>query len=185
MMVLEVAAELSPEPLVRFAALVHDLGKGRTPAHLWPRHVGHERTGMSLVEAMCDRLRIPNEFRELGKLAARFHGVVHRAEEMRPATLLELFEHTDAFRRPDRFERFLLACESDARGRGSELHARPYTKGDHLRRALQAAAAVKLDPQSLAGATGQEIGGKLRAARITAIRQACVAARAGDPGRGS
>jgi tRNA nucleotidyltransferase (CCA-adding enzyme) len=185
MMVLDVAAELSPEPLVRFAALVHDLGKAKTPRDAWPRHIGHERAGVALVHAMCDRLRIPNKFRELGVITSRFHQVVHRAHEMRPATLLELFEHTDAFRRPERFERFLLACESDARGRGPELRQLPYTKGDHLRRALQAAAAVRVDPQSVAGTNGQAIGEKLRSERVAAIREVCLAARAraGDSSR--
>jgi tRNA nucleotidyltransferase (CCA-adding enzyme) len=168
--VLAVAAELSPDTTVRFAALVHDVGKGLTPRDQWPRHIGHEETGARLIEQMAARLRAPNEHRELAVLVARHHARVHRVAEQRPATVLELLELTDAFRRTERFERFLLACEADARGRGSEFRARPYPQAALLRAALTAAASVRLDPEMLARDKGPVIAERMRAARIEAIR---------------
>ena len=168
--VLAVAAELSPDTTVRFAALVHDVGKGLTPRDQWPRHIGHEETGARLIEQMAARLRAPNEHRELAVLVARHHARVHRVAEQRPATVLELLELSDAFRRTERFERFLLACEADARGRGPELRARPYPQAALLRAALTAAASVRLDPEVLARDKGPVIAERMRAARIEAIR---------------
>jgi tRNA nucleotidyltransferase (CCA-adding enzyme) len=168
--VLAVAAELSPDTTVRFAALVHDVGKGLTPRDQWPRHLGHEEAGARLIEQMAARLRAPNEHRELAVLVARHHARVHRVAEQRPATVLELLELTDALRRPGRFERFLLACEADARGRGPELRARPYPQAALLRAALTAAASVRLDPEVLAREQGPVIAERMRAARIAAIR---------------
>jgi tRNA nucleotidyltransferase (CCA-adding enzyme) len=171
MQVLEVAAELSRDTTVRFAALVHDVGKGLTPREDWPSHVGHEEAGARLIEQLAARLRLPTEHRELAVLVARYHARVHRVAEQRPGTVLELLERTDAFRRAERFERFLLACEADARGRGPELRARPYPQADRLRRALAAASAVRLDPEALAREPGPVIAERMRAARIEAIRQ--------------
>jgi tRNA nucleotidyltransferase (CCA-adding enzyme) len=171
MQVLEVAAELSRDTTVRFAALVHDVGKGLTPREDWPSHVGHEEAGARLIEQLAARLRLPTEHRELAVLVARHHARVHRVAEQRPGTVLELLERTDAFRRAERFDRFLLACEADARGRGPELRARPYPQADRLRRALAAAGAVRLDPELLAREPGPIIAERVRAARIEAIRR--------------
>ena len=168
--VLEVAASLSRDTSVRFAALVHDVGKGLTPREDWPAHIGHEEAGARLIESLCDRLRVPNEHRELAVLVARHHARVHRVAEQRPGTILELLEVTDAFRRAERFERFLLACEADARGRGPALRAAPYPQAGMLRRARAAAAAARLDPEILARDKGPIIAERIRAARIEAIR---------------
>jgi tRNA nucleotidyltransferase (CCA-adding enzyme) len=168
--VLDVAAGLSGDTTVRFAALVHDLGKGLTPRDQWPRHVGHEASGARLIETMCERLRVPNEHRELAVLVARHHARVHGVGEQRPGTILELLELTDAFRRGERFGRFLLACEAYARGRGPELRAAPYPQAAQLRSALAAAKAVRLPPEVLADEQGPIIAERLRAARIAAIR---------------
>jgi tRNA nucleotidyltransferase (CCA-adding enzyme) len=168
--VLDVARELSPDTSVRFAALVHDLGKGVTPRAEWPRHIGHEHAGVRVIAQLCDRLKVPNEHRELATLAAREHQNVHRAAELRDATVLELLTKTDAFRRPDRFERLLLACEADARGRGPALRARRYTQREQWLRWWQAAAGVKLEAGLLAGQEGTAIAQHLRAARLEAIR---------------
>jgi len=170
MQVLDVAAELSHDTTVRFAALVHDLGKGLTPREDWPSHIGHEESGARLIEQLAARLRLPTEHRELAVMVARHHARAHRVAEQRPGTVLELLELTDAFRRPERFERFLLACEADARGRGPELRARPYPQADRLRRALAAASSVRLDPELLAREKGPVIAERMRAARIDAIR---------------
>jgi tRNA nucleotidyltransferase (CCA-adding enzyme) len=168
--VLDVAAELSSDTTVRFAALVHDVGKGITPRDQWPRHIGHEEAGAHLIERMAERLRVPSEHRELAVMVARHHARVHRVTEQRPGTILELLELTDAFRRAQRFERFLLACEADARGRGPELRARPYTQAAQLRAARTAAASVRLPPEVLERDQGPVIAERLRAARIEAIR---------------
>ncbi len=172
MLVLEAAAELSADTTVRFAALVHDVGKGLTPREQWPRHIGHEESGARLIDAMSRRLRIPGEHHDLAVLVARHHAKVHRAAELRPGTLLELLEATDAFRRAERFERLVVACEADARGRGPELHAAPYPQSALVRRAREAAAAVRLNPEAMADAAGPIIAERLRAARIEAIRVA-------------
>ncbi len=167
---LDIAAELSTDTLVRFAVLVHDVGKGLTPPDEWPRHIGHEESGATLIERMAERLRIPNEHRDLAVLVARYHARAHRVAEQRPIKVLELLELTDAFRRPERFERFLLACEADARGRGSELRTAPYAQGAQLRAARAAAASVRLDPAILERSLGPAIAEQLRGARVEAIR---------------
>jgi tRNA nucleotidyltransferase (CCA-adding enzyme) len=169
--VLEVAAGLSRDTTVRFAALVHDVGKGLTPRDQWPGHIGHEAAGARLIEKLSERLRIPTEHRDLAVLVARHHARVHRVGEQRPGTVLELLELADAFRRGERFERFLLACEADARGRGPDLRAAPYPQAALLRRALAATGAVKLPPEVLEKDKGPIIAERLRAARIAAIRQ--------------
>jgi tRNA nucleotidyltransferase (CCA-adding enzyme) len=168
LMVLEQAAKLSDDPVVRFAALTHDLGKGTTPANEWPRHIAHEQRGVALVEGLCDRLRIPNAYRELAVLVSRYHLDAHRVAELRDSTLLELLERLDAFRRPDRFEKWVLACEADARGRKG-LEDRDYPQADLLRRAREAAASVTLDPAERDGLEGPKIAEKLRQARLAAL----------------
>ncbi len=175
MQALEVAASLSPDTTVRFAALMHDLGKGVTPREQWPRHLGHEEAGAKLIEGVCARLKVPNEHRDLAVLVARHHAKVHRAAELRPATMLDLLEATDAFRRAERFERLLLACEADARGRGPELRAAPYPQARLLRHARDAAASVRLDPAFVANSTGPVIAERVRATRVEAIREALAA----------
>jgi tRNA nucleotidyltransferase (CCA-adding enzyme) len=171
MLALEAAAQLSPEVPVRFAALFHDLGKALTPRQQWPSHRGHEEGGVAVIEQLCARLKVPAESRELAVLVARLHTKVHRAAELRPSTLLDLLEATDAFRRPQRFERLLLSCEADARGRGPEKLAAPYPQAGLLREALLVAAAARPEPKALESATGLEIGERWRAARIAALRR--------------
>ncbi len=171
LLVLAQAARLSPDPLVRFAALVHDLGKGTTPSGEWPRHVGHEDRGAALVEALCGRYRAPVEYRELGVLTARLHGLCHRALDLRPGTVLRLLESADAFRRPERFERMLLACEADFRGRAGWAD-RSYPQGDALRSARSAAAAVQVRPLLDQGLSGLDLANALRGLRVAAIRDA-------------
>ena len=168
LMVLEQAARISPELEIRFAALVHDLGKGTTPAKLLPSHSGHEKRGVKIIENMSRRLPIPRACRELGILAARFHGHCHRAFELRPQTILRVLEQTDAFRRPDRFEKFLLTCEADSKGRDG-FENRPYPQADFFRGAFAAANAV--DTRSLGDdLEGPAIAEALREARLKKIR---------------
>lgn len=117
LMSLRVATRLSAEARVRFAALVHDLGKADTPASEWPRHIGHEERGVTRVRELSQRLRVPKDFQALGELASRFHLDIHRAVELRPGTVLRKLVQMDALRRPERFAELLLVCEADARGR--------------------------------------------------------------------
>ena len=171
MMVLDQAARLSPEPTVRYAALTHDLGKGTTPKDILPHHYGHEERSVKLVEALCERLKTPKEFRELAVLVARQHGLVHKAEEIRADTLLKLLESVDAFRRPERFELFLTACEADHRGR-TGLEDTPFPQADYLRRACAAARAVTTESLDTANRKGAEIGEQLKQKRLAAVRAA-------------
>lgn len=141
MMSLEQAAGLTDDPVVRFATLVHDVGKGATPRDNWPHHYAHESLGLTLVDRICTRLRVPNEYRELARLACEHHTKMHRIKELRSATLLDLLDNLDAFRRPARIGQFLLACQADAQGR-TGLENRPYPQADILQAAHQAACAV-------------------------------------------
>lgn len=169
MLVLTQAARLSPEPTVRFAALVHDLGKGTTPKQEWPRHIAHETRGLPLVKALCKRLRIPNHFRDLALLVTEFHLHYHRAAELRPETLLKLLRRTDALRRAERFEQFILACEADSRGRWG-LEDAHFAQPDILRRVRNAAAAVDSRELCEQGLAGKALGEALQVRQLEAIR---------------
>ncbi len=170
MLVVNQAARISTELAVRFAALVHDLGKGLTPREEWPRHRGHERRGMPLVEQLCGRLRIPRRIRELALLVTRYHLYFHRVAELRPGTLLDLLQRLDAFRRPQRFEWFLATCEADARGRlGYEEREPPQL--DLFREVHRAAAAVQPGELVAQGVEGAAIAAELRRRRRAAIRE--------------
>jgi tRNA nucleotidyltransferase (CCA-adding enzyme) len=168
MLVIRYAASIGAPTVVRFAALVHDLGKALTPAEKWPSHHGHEEAGVPLIEDLCDRLKIPNAYRELGVLTARYHAQVHRVAELRPNTLLKLLESVDAFRRPDRFGELLIACESDARGR-TGLESQPYPQREYLTRARDAAAAVTLSEEEKQSLKGPFLGARLRDKRLEAV----------------
>jgi tRNA nucleotidyltransferase (CCA-adding enzyme) len=168
MMAMRLASRISDSKVVRFAVLMHDLGKASTPADQLPSHPGHEQASVPLIEAVVARLKIPNDYRELALLVARHHGLVHRALELRTGTLLKLLEETDAIRRPDRFAQFLLACEADARGRAG-LEDKPYPQAAHLRRAREAVASVALDEAERQGLGGAAIGEKLRTRRLEAL----------------
>ena len=168
MMALACAVRLGASTPVRFAVLMHDLGKAATPKNLWPSHHGHEEAGVVLIEALAARLRIPNEHTELAVLTARHHGLVHRALELKPATILGLLEKTDALRRPERFASLLLACEADARGRAG-LEERAYPQADYLRQAVEAVAAVTFSEQDRQGLIGPAIKEKLREKRLAML----------------
>ncbi len=173
LMVVDQAARLSPDNRVRFAALMHDLGKGRTPPEMWPRHAGHEERSVTLVGKLCKRLRAPHDYRDLAVLTARYHGHVHRAGELRPGTLWEVLHNADAWRRPERFEQFLLACQADAQGR-TGFADRPYPQADILRRAQPAAGAISGAALAAQGVSGPALGEALRRLQIDAISAALV-----------
>jgi tRNA nucleotidyltransferase (CCA-adding enzyme) len=170
MRVIDVAAQSRLSLPVRYAALLHDLGKGTTPPERWPRHIGHEARGADLARNVSDRLRAPRECRDLAVLVAREHTVVHRAQELRAATLVQLLERVDAFRRPERFEQILEACEADFHGR-ADYGARPYPQAARLRAAL--AAARRVDAGAIAAQVEPaRIADALHAARVQAVRDA-------------
>ena len=176
MLVVDYAAARGFALPVRFAALMHDLGKGATPPGKWPSHHGHEGTGVALIEAACARLRVPNDCRELAIMTAREHGNVSRALELRPNTLVTLFERCDALRKPQRFADMLAAAECDFRGRGAPADGfrdKPYPQAPHLLAALAAARGVD------AGAVAQRCGERrdtipaaVHAARVAAVKAA-------------
>lgn len=162
------AVRLGADVVTRFAVLVHDLGKGETPPEEWPRHLGHEQRGADLTRALCQRLRIPNMYRELGVLTARYHTYCHRALDLRPKTLLKLLQCMDALRKPQRFAQFLLACEADARGRLG-LQQRPYPQPTLLARVRQAAAEISARPFVAQGLSGLALADALQRERLAAI----------------
>lgn len=167
LMVLDKAEAASDEVEVRYAALTHDLGKGTTPRSEWPSHRGHEIRSCKLIRAISDRLPVPRACRDLALLVAEFHSHCHRALELRASTIVKVFEKTDAFRRPERFELFLLACESDARGR-TGLEDTFYEQADFLRRAFSAASGVD-EAQIAAKYDARKIPEAIRRARVLAV----------------
>lgn len=118
LMVLEAAVQLTENPMVRFASLVHDLGKAISPMNSWPKHHGHEEQGVALIESLCERLKIPHDYRRLATMVSRYHLVIHRINELKAATIVDTLEKLDAFRRPQFFMQVLIACEADSAGRG-------------------------------------------------------------------
>jgi len=170
LMVLEQAARLSKRVDIRLAALLHDLGKALTPPAKWPRHIGHESAGVPLIRAFCERLRVPTRYRELAELVGGDHMHVHRAEELRPKTLLRLLERWDSYRRPERVEPLLIACQADARGRPGHENA-PYPQADFIREIWTQTAAVQARPFVEAGLRGNEVRDALRHAREAVIKR--------------
>ncbi len=169
MLVVDAAARAGCVLPVRFAALLHDLGKGTTPPGEWPRHIAHEQRSVKLAEAVCARLKVPADCRDLAVLAARYHGDIHRAVELRPDTVVRLFERSDALRRPQRFLQLLEACAADYNGRlGWE--GRDYAPAEILRRALAAVQAVPAgDIARACAADPAQIPARIHAARVAAV----------------
>ncbi|HEY3326271.1 MAG TPA: multifunctional CCA addition/repair protein [Novimethylophilus sp.] len=169
MLVVDYSAAQKYSLPVRFAALTHDLGKGTTPKDILPRHIGHEERSVNLVKALCKRIKVPNDCRDLALIVARFHGKVHRVEEMRPDTVMRLLQDTDAMRQPERFEAFLRACECDSRGR-TGFETRPYPQADYLRKALRAAQSVDAGKIAVGHFTPEAIKGAVFEARLEAVK---------------
>ena len=168
-MVLRQCAEHDQPLAVRWACLLHDLGKGLTDPQHWPRHIAHEQRGLRLIEAVNARCKAPRDCAELALLVGEYHSHCHRALELRAQTLAELFQHFDLYRRPERFEAFLAACEMDARGRlGFELQ--PYPQAAYLRAAADAARGVSVQPLLAQGLKGAELGEALKRERLRALK---------------
>ncbi|TAK90519.1 MAG: multifunctional CCA addition/repair protein [Burkholderiaceae bacterium] len=175
MMVVDYAARQNFSLPIRFAALTHDLGKGTTPPDILPRHLGHEERSVKLLEKVCQRLKVPNDCRDLAVLTAREHGHVHQSQEFSAAALVRLLERSDALRKPQRFADMLLACLCDARGR-KDFEDCPYPQQARLLEALRVVQTVD------AGAIAAEcennaplIRDRIHAARCAAIERAGVA----------
>ena len=173
MMVLDMAARLSAPLAVRFACLVHDLGKGTTPQDMLPRHIGHEQRSSKLLQAVAERLRVPVDCRELADVVAREHGNIHRSSELGAAALVRLLERCDAIRKPARLDEILLACECDARGRLGYADA-PYPQRARINAALAAVQSVvtsSIAAQAAAqGLQGAKVGERIHAARVRALQ---------------
>ncbi len=179
MLVIDHAATRGVDLPVRFAALMHDLGKGVTPPETWPAHHGHEGLGLKLIEQLCRRLKVPNDCRDLALMTAREHGNVSRALSLRANTLVTLFERCDGLRKPERFAQMLQAAECDFRGRGADAAdveryaALPYPQGSFLLAALAAARAVDAGAVAAKWAERPErIREAVHAARVSAVKHA-------------
>ena len=172
MLVLDAAARLQAQLPARWAAALHDLGKGTTPAEAWPRHPGHEERSVALARAVNDRLRVPNDCRDASVLAAQEHGNIHRVTELDAAGLVRLLERCDAFRRPTLLAQVLDASEADARGRAG--HAEDaYPQRERLLGALQAARAIDAGAiAARAGPDGGRIAQAVHQARVAAVASA-------------
>lgn len=172
LMCLQVAARDKLSSRVRFAVLMHDLGKGITPAHILPRHIGHEQAGVPLVKAFCTRYKVPKDYQQLAELVCEYHLECHRVVELQAKTLYKKLQSLDALRRPERFGEFLLACKADTQGRLG-WQDKPYPQIDFFWQAQKVAAAITpkqlpLDAQQL---TGLALGEALNVARIKALTQ--------------
>ena len=170
LMVLQQACKLSNNIDVRFAALLHDLGKGTTPEAEWPAHINHEARGADIVLQVCERLRVPNGCRDLAERTARFHLHYHRALELKASTVVKTLEQLDAFRKPERFEKFLLASEADARGRPG-YENRHFEQGDFFRKALKAASNVDVTALREQGFENLKLAEKIREERISKVNE--------------
>lgn len=170
LMALQQAAILSDKPSIRFAVLVHDLGKGVTPSHILPSHSGHEARGLPLVKAVCDRLKAPNEHRQLAMIVTEFHLLCHKALELRPTTLLTLLKTVGAIKSPTKLEDFLTCCTADAKGR-TGFESRDYASAPYLRAATKALQGLDISDIVNSGVNGAEIGKQLALRQTDALQQ--------------
>lgn len=174
LMSLQQACRLSSDPVVRFATLMHDVGKGLTPEDQWPQHIAHEQRGTALIRQACARLRSPNDYRDLAVLVCQYHTHCHSALTLKASTILKTLNALDAFRRPERLPRFLLACQADARGR-TGLENSAYPQADMLQKAHEVANSIKVpdllkQQPGAEKASGEQIRQRLQDARLRAIR---------------
>ncbi|MBU9816653.1 multifunctional CCA addition/repair protein [Rahnella sp. C60] len=168
LMTLKIASTLTPDVDVRFSALCHDLGKALTPPQFWPAHHGHGPAGVKLVEKLCQRLKVPTHIRDLAKLVAEFHDLIHTVNKLRPETLLKLFDTIDVWRKPQRLEQMIMTSEADARGR-TTFENNPYPQGDYLREAFNVARSVTNKDVLDAGFQGMAIRDELKKRRTQAL----------------
>lgn len=172
LMVVEQAAKLSDDPMIRFAAMVHDLGKALTPSDILPSHIGHEKAGLPLVKQLCQRLRVPTKYKELALVVCEYHLHMHKLTELKPKTVLKLLESTGSLRSQERAEQFTLCCEADSRGR-TGLENRPYPQRQLFLDFL--AAANSVDSADIAKSIGKSGDGKAIKNAIARARQQAIA----------
>lgn len=164
-MALNQSTRLSPDPTIRFAVLVHDLGKATTPKNKLPNHDGHEERGVSIIDGLCKRYKIPNKYRDLAVCVSKFHLDCHQIQEMKPKEILERLEKLDAFRRPERFKKFLIACESDSRGRAG-FEEKEFPQAKYFLNAFEISKNIGTDLLKNKGFEGKDLGKELRKERI-------------------
>jgi tRNA nucleotidyltransferase (CCA-adding enzyme) len=170
---LEQAAYLSSDTSIRFAALIHDLGKAKTPPKDWPKHIAHEKLGIEPIQNLCARLKVPNKHKELALKTCEFHTHIHRGLELKAETVFKLFNNTDALRKPERFANILLASKADARGRPG-FESIEYKQADYIQCLLDAANSIDTKAISASGLPGPKIGEAIEQARIKAIKVAAL-----------
>ncbi|MGC1181431.1 multifunctional CCA addition/repair protein [Legionella sp.] len=168
LMAMQSAVALTDDPIIRFAALVHDLGKATSPMHNWPSHHGHEERGVPIIQSLCSRLRIPNEYRTLATMVSRVHLTIHRLSELRAATVVKVFEQTDAFRRPQLFYNMLIVCQADAEGCGRTID---YQQSNLWRYLLSECAKVNARSIIAQGNAGAVIKQALHQHRVVCVKQ--------------
>lgn len=171
-MALDMAGKLTNNPKIRFAVLCHDIGKSLTPSEQWPNHPGHEDAGVALIQAVCKKYRIPNDYRDFAVHVSRWHMHSHTVFKLTAAEIVRLFNALDVWRNTDIMEEFLLATESDHKGRQG-THDLPYPQADYLRRALTKAQQVTAQQFMQQGYSGAELGEKIQQARIRAVDEFC------------
>jgi len=173
LMALQQSVRLSDRSAIRFAVLVHDLGKGITPDDVLPSHKGHEARGVALVDDVCDRFKVPNDVRQLALAVTEYHLMCHKAQQLKPETIVNLLKGIGALKSRDKLEDFILCCEADARGR-TGFEDRDYPSSNYLRDALSCISAISVADLVEAGLDGAEIGRQLhlrRTARIADLKQ--------------
>ena len=171
LMALNQSVQLSSDPIVRFSVLVHDLGKATTPKEQLPNHDGHETRGINIIDSFCERYKIPNKYHDLAVCVSEFHIDCHQIQEMQPKEILERLEKLDAFRRPERFKKFLIACESDSRGRAG-FEEKEFPQAKYFLNALEISKDVNVDLLTNKGLKGKELGEALRKERIKILEEA-------------
>jgi tRNA nucleotidyltransferase (CCA-adding enzyme) len=169
MMVLEQCCLLSADTMTRYAALCHDLGKGITPKEMWPSHRGHEKLGVPIIDKLSKRLKVPAKYNQLAKMVSEFHLHLHRVEELTPKTVVKVLERTDSFRKKDRFEQFLLACEADFRGR-TGFENRPYPQADIMRKAFNLCNRISIKDIISEGYHGKQVGEEIHRQRVSRVK---------------
>ncbi|QLE84538.1 multifunctional CCA addition/repair protein [Shewanella sp. Scap07] len=170
LLVLEQASLLSDDKAVRFAALLHDLGKGVTPAAMWPKHHGHGQKGLPLIKQLCARIKVPNEYKDLALLVSDQHQNIHNAFELRAETLLKILDKADVWRKPQRLAQLLLCCEADMKGR-TGFEQQDYPQADYVNAAYEAAKNVPVKAIIEAGYQGADIKTQLQIERIACIEK--------------
>jgi len=170
LMALNQSVRLSSDSVIRFAVLVHDLGKAATPKDQLPNHDGHEARGVNIINSFCERYKIPNKYHDLAVCVSKFHLICHQIQEMKPKEILESLEKIDAFRRPERFKQFLTACESDSRGRAG-YEEKEFTQAKYFLNALEISRNIDVDILKNKGLEGKKLGDALRDERIKILEK--------------